>query len=312
LGRLGAEALRAYPDFLGSLAEDTPMRTGFERSGVLRVAYGSSESDALREQVGTYEAAGMPSRWLDPAATAQEVPGINEAGLSGGLLSYEEAQVHPEWLLAALRDAFIRRGGLVVEAEVLDVTPGGGSVTITINAGAVRERLSADLAAVALGSWSGAVAGLPLPVRPIKGQLLVFRGGAGPARIVYWGHNYVLTKPDGSVILGATMEEAGFSVTTDENAEELRRVLPGLWPALTDAPAIARAGLRPASPDGLPIVGWLPAGDVYVFTAHLRNGFLLSPLTARLAGNEIVGGPEEDLLRALRPGRFEDRGVRQH
>lgn len=304
LGRLGAEALRAYPEFLDSLAEDTSMRTGFERSGVLRVAYGSPEAEALREQVGTYEAAGMPSRWLDRAACAREVPGIAETGLTGGLLSYEEAQVQPDWLLAALRQAFARRGGELVEAEVLAIAPHQGSVTISLAGAAAPEQLTADVAVLALGSWSGAVAGVTLPVRPVKGQLLVFPTGPGPSRILYWGHDYLLTKPDGSVILGATMEEAGFSTATDERADELRPVLRKLWPVLADAPATARAGLRPAAPDGLPISGWLPGGDVYAFTAHFRNGFLLAPLAARLAGNEIATGREEALLRALRPGRF--------
>jgi glycine oxidase len=311
LGRLGAEALRAYPEFLESLAEDTGMRTGFERSGVLRVAYRSSEAEALREQVGAYEAAGMPSRWLDRGACAREVAGIGDEGLSGGLLSYEEAQVQPEWLLAALKDAFGSRGGSPVEAEVLGITPNRGSVTVTVVNGAVQQQLSADVAVLALGSWSGAVAGVTLPVRPVKGQLLVFPGGAGPERIVYWGHNYLLTKPDGSVIVGATMEEAGFSIVTDQHAQELRPVLEQMWPGLAEAPATARAGLRPASPDGLPISGWLPGGDVYAFTAHFRNGFLLSPLAARLAANEIGGGGDEELLRGLRPGRFEQSSARR-
>ena len=309
LARLGSESLRAYPEFLESLAEDTPMRTGFERSGVLRVTYSAPEAEALREQVGTYEAAGMPSRWLDPAGCAREVPGLSEAGLAGGLLSYEEAQVQPDWLLAALRDAFRRRGGAVVEAEVLEITPNRGGVTVNIAGGTGEERLSADVAVLALGSWSGTLAGVSVPVRPVKGQLLVFPSGAGPARIVYWGHNYLLTKPDGSVILGATMEEAGFSTVVDHHAEELRPVLSRLWPVLAGAPATARAGLRPASPDGLPICGWLPGTGVYAFTAHFRNGFLLAPLAARLAASEITRGAEEDLLRTLRPARFARSGA---
>ena len=186
-----------------------------------------------------------------------------------------------------------------------------GSVTVTVSTQAVQQQLSADVAVLALGSWSGAVAGVTLPVRPVKGQLLVFPGGAGPERIVYWGHNYLLTKPDGSVIVGATMEEAGFSIVTDQHAQELRPVLERMWPGLAEAPATARAGLRPASPDGLPISGWLPGGDVYAFTAHFRNGFLLSPLAARLAANEIGGGGDEELLRGLRPGRFEPSRARR-
>ena len=308
LGRLASEGLRAYPEFLSALAEDTDLRTGFERSGLLRVAYGADEAKALREQVGTYEAAGMPSRWLGPRACLAEVPGLGGDGLAGGLLSYEEAQVQPEWLLAALRAGIRHRGGVMVEAQVIEVLPQGGSVAVTLDAGG-RHQMEAGKAVLALGSWSGAIPGLALPVRPVKGQLLTFVGGTGPSRIVYWGHNYVLAKPDGSVILGGTMEEAGFSLVPDERAQDLRQVLQRLWPALAEAPAIARAGLRPSSPDGLPLMGWIAGGDLYAFTAHFRNGFLLAPLAGRLAANEITDGGQEELLRALRPDRFERSGA---
>jgi glycine oxidase len=309
LGRLASEGLRAYPEFLSTLAEDTGMRTGFERSGLLRVAYGAEEAEALREQVGLYEAAGMPSRWLDARSCLAEVPGLGGGGLTGGLLSYDEAQVQPEWLLAAIRDAILRRGGAIVEAQAVGVSPHGGSVTVTLEAGGVRHRLEAGTTVIALGSWSGAIQGAVLPVRPVKGQLLAFAGQAGPSRIVYWGHDYVLAKPDGSVILGGTMEEAGFSLVPDERAQDLRHALKRLWPALAQAPAIARAGLRPASPDGLPLTGWLGGHDLYAFTAHFRNGFLLAPLAGRLAANEIVDGGQEELLRPLRPDRFEKSGA---
>ena len=309
LGRLASEGLRAYPQFLGALAEDTDLGTGFERSGLLRVAYGADEAELLREQVGTYEAAGMPSRWLDPRSCLAEVPGLGGVGLAGGLLSYEEAHVQPEWLLAALRAAIRQRGGVMLDAQAMDVSPRGGSVTVTVDAAGLRQQLEARTAVLALGSWSGAIEGVVLPVRPVKGQLLAFAGGPGPSRILYWGHNYLLAKPDGGVILGGTMEEAGFSLVPDERAQDLRQLLQRLWPALSEAPAMARAGLRPASPDGLPITGWLHGRDLYAFTAHLRNGFLLAPLAGRLAANEIADGGQEDLLRPLRPDRFEKRGA---
>jgi glycine oxidase len=309
LGRLASEGLRAYPEFLEALAQDTDLRIGFERSGVLRVAYTAEEAEGLREQVGTYEAAGMPSRWLDRRSCLAEAPGLGDDGLAGGLLSYEEAQVQPDWLLAALRAAFLRRAGAFVEAQVMGLSRHGGSVTVTLESSGLRRDLAAGAVVLALGSWSGAIEGAALPVRPVKGQLLSFAGAPGPARILYWSHNYLLAKPDGSVILGGTMEEAGFSLVADGRAQDLRRVLRQLWPALLGAPAIARVGLRPASPDSLPLAGWLPGGDVYAFTGHFRNGFLLAPLTGRLAADEIVGGADEDLLRTLRPGRFQRSGA---
>src|ERR1035437_5720791 len=246
----------------------------------------------------------MPSRWLDARACLAQAPGLGQAGLQGGLLSYEEAQVHPDWMLTALRDAVVRRGGVFIEAEVLEIAPRGDGVVIRLQSTGAAEELVAARVVVALGSWSGVLPGAAMPVRPVKGQLLTFAGQPGPALIVYWGHNYLLTKPDATVVLGATMEDAGFSTAVDEMAEALRAVLDRVWPALAAGPATGRAGLRPAAVDGLPVIGWLEPGTTYAFTAHFRNGFLLAPMTAVLAANEIADGAEEDFLRRLRPGRL--------
>jgi glycine oxidase len=304
LGRLASEGLRSYPRFLEELAEDTDLPTGFQRNGLLRVAYSEAEALAIREQVGAYEAAGMPSRWLDARGCMAAAPGLGAAGLMGGLLSYEEAQVQPDWMLAALRDAVTRRGGAFRDAEAVEVAsrPSGPVVRLSTESG--REEVAADRVVVAMGSWSGTLPGAAMLVRPVKGQLLAFAGHPGPAPILYWGHDYLLTKPDATVVLGATMEEAGFSTEIDEKGEALRKVLDRLWPALARVPAVGSAGLRPAALDGLPVIGWVKPGSVYAFTAHFRNGFLLAPMTAELAAGEIMGGGDEEMLRRLRPGRL--------
>ncbi|MFY9615926.1 MAG: FAD-dependent oxidoreductase, partial [Candidatus Dormiibacterota bacterium] len=224
-------------------------------------------------------------------------------GLAGGLLSFDEAQVQPAWLLAALEDGIVARGGEVVEAEVEAVEEAGDSAHVRTGDGV----MAAGRAVLALGSWSGTLPGLDYPVRPVKGQLLAFPAGApGPEVIIYRDHNYLLTKADGTVVLGGTVEtDAGFSVTPDERVEELRRLLPVLWPGLVGAEADVRVGLRPAAPDGLPVIGGLPSlPHTYIFTAHYRNGFLLSPYSARLAADEILEVREAPLLRPMRPGRL--------
>jgi glycine oxidase len=303
LGLLAAEGLRSYPRLVEELAEDTALRTGFARAGLLRVAYTEEEALHIRDRVGAYEAAGMPSRWLDASGCLAQAPGLGAAGLKGGLLSYDEAQVEPEWMLTALRDAIRRRGGVLVEAEVLEVEAGADATVVRVCYESGIGELTAGTVVVAMGSWSGALPGVTLAVRPVKGQLLAFSGQAGPGPIVYWGHNYLLTRPDSTVVLGATMEEAGFSTAVDQRAGALRLLLDRLWPDLAAAPAVGRAGLRPSAADGLPVIGWSQP-RLYAFTAHFRNGFLLAPMTAGLAANEIVDGTEEDLLRRLRPGRL--------
>jgi glycine oxidase len=99
------------------------------------------------------------------------------------------------------------------------------------------------------------------------------------------------------------MEEAGFAVDVDANAESLRNVLDHLWPSLRSQPALARAGLRPAAEDGLPLIGWVAPG-IYAFTAHFRNGFLLSPMTAAMAAREVLDQAAEEALARFRPDRL--------
>ncbi|GAC1328415.1 MAG: glycine oxidase ThiO [Candidatus Dormibacteria bacterium] len=301
LVRLASEALRYYPRFLEALEEDSQHDVGFRRCGVLRVAGDEAERVALREEVGTYEAAGLPSQWLDPASARQLAPGLPPS-TAGGLFSFDEAQVQPAWLLEALEEAAFRRGVSFTSGEVAGLAATADGVTVEVRG---LDAVGADRVVLAAGAWSSELGGPGVPVRPVKGQLLAFGDVSGPGPILFSGHDYLLTKPDGSVLLGGTMAEAGFSLQPDAAAEALRELLPRLWPPLQGAAATVRVGLRPASPDGLPICGPLPGQRaIYAFTGHHRNGFLLCPQGARLAARELLEGVSEPLFASLRPARF--------
>jgi glycine oxidase len=301
LGRFAAESLRQYPEVLAELGDDAAARVGFARTGILRLAYGDAAAAALRDEVGAYEAAGIPSRWLDARGCGGEVPGLGLEGLSGGLLTFDEAQVQPRWLLDELRGAAAAAGAEFLDADALDVAETGGVVRIATT----QVDVECEHCVVAAGSWVNTLRGVEHLVRPVKGQLLVFPDAVPPARILYLGNRYLLGKPDGSVILGATVEDAGFSLEPDAGAESLRELLPKLWPALVGADAEVRVGLRPAAPDGLPVMGPLPGSPrIYCFTAHHRNGFLLAPPAARIAAVEVLEGRLHEELSRFRPGRF--------
>jgi glycine oxidase len=307
LGRLGAESLREYPRFLAALADDGNADIGYRQSGVLRLGYSEEQVERLREGVGLYEAAGLPTRWLDARACLAEAPGLGGEDLRGGLLSYDEGQVQPRWMLAALEEAVRRRGGEFREAEVVQVHTRPGTPVVELGGG---ETIHAAQVVLALGSWTALLPTLGYLVRPVKGQLLRFAGVAGPGRMLYWGQNYLLSKPDGTVVLGATMEEAGFSLDATSGAQELRGLLARVWPSLSGARAEVRVGLRPAAPDSLPVIGPLPElPGAYVFTAHHRNGFLLAPFSARLAATEILDGSRQAPLARLRPERLRARSA---
>ncbi|MFN2463088.1 MAG: NAD(P)/FAD-dependent oxidoreductase [Candidatus Dormibacteria bacterium] len=301
LVRLASQALHHYSAFLATLAEDTAREVGFRRCGVLRVAADERQRASLREEVGTYEAAGLPSQWLDPRSVRRIAPGL-PADVAGGLVSFDEGQVHAGWLLEALEEAAIRRGLVAMTGEVAQIRSHAGHVEVLLAGG---ERMPADCVILSAGSWSAALGGAAVPIRPLQGQLLAFEDVTGPEPILYSGQDYLLSKPDGTVLLGGTMSESGFSVAPDGRAEDLRALLPLLWPELVGRPAATRVGLRPAAPDGLPICGPLPGQSaVYVFTGHLRNGFLLCPHGAHLAAREILDGAREPLFATLRPNRF--------
>ncbi|MGH9384651.1 MAG: FAD-dependent oxidoreductase, partial [Vicinamibacterales bacterium] len=168
----------------------------------------------------------------------------------------------------------------------------------------------ADRVVLAAGSWSSQIdveGASPAPVQPIRGQLLQLKTEPGVLRHVIWNAaGYLVPWPDGTVLVGATVEDVGFDeATTDEAIRGLREIAARLVPSLADATMTdARAGLRPRGPDDLPLVGGsatLP-GLIYA-TGHYRNGVLLAPLTAQLVKQLVLDRGVDPALRQLAPAR---------
>jgi glycine oxidase len=171
--------------------------------------------------------------------------------------------------------------------------------------------MACDAVVLAAGSWSGGVPMPPAPiapVRPVRGQLLQLKFSRPPlARIVWGAGGYLVPWEDGHLLVGATVEEVGFeeSVTPEGVAELLARAAALLPDAAAATCEGARAGLRPATPDELPIVGASAAlPGVYYATGHYRNGVLLAPLTAAIIADLVVDGREHEDAVAVRPSRL--------
>jgi glycine oxidase len=153
---------------------------------------------------------------------------------------------------------------------------------------------------LAAGPWTGAFArrlGVPLPVRPVRGQMLALADFALPLRHIVWGEAaYLVPKANGFLFVGATVEDVGFrSSTTVRGQRGLERGARGLVPSLAHSEvASSWAGLRPASPDGLPILGPVLGWEgVSVAGGHYRNGILLAPVTGRLMAQLLTEGKTE-------------------
>lgn len=298
-----------YPAFAESLRAGSGRSIGFEPSGSLVLARTGAELDDLRAQAPHLPGATLVT---DPGRLPELEPGLGVA-LAGGLLLPDDHRVHSGDLCAALLDALERLGVRIARGvTVTGVTVAGGRVTgLATDAGP----LGAGLTVLAPGAWAGTIAGLPfdLPVRPVKGQLVVLESAELPRRALQAGGVYLVPRPrERHLLIGATVEEAGFNVTPTAGAVAgLLADGAVVYPAITRARlAGVRTGLRPATPDGLPVLGEAAPG-LLVAAGHFRKGILLAPGTAEIISRLAAGEPAPLPLGPFAPGRFARAAVGQ-
>ncbi|MBI4476078.1 MAG: glycine oxidase ThiO [Acidobacteria bacterium] len=304
---LAARSLTLYDAFVARAREASPAIIDYQRNGTLEIALDAAQSARLRDQEQRIRRAGIACRWLSQAETRDLEPALTE-DIDGGFLVETHGSVGASDLSAALVKAATSRG-----ARMLTFAP---ARRVSRPANTLRVDTDADVFAaphvvLAAGSWSGQlpVNGIaPIPVRPIRGQLLSLARPTHPIHRVVWGADcYLVPRAAGGILVGATVEDVGF----DERAtvtgvrdllDSACELVPGLWGASFER---ARAGLRPATPDELPIIGLsdrMP-GLIYA-TGHFRNGVLLAPLTAALVAKLVEGDTSDPALRLTRPQRF--------
>jgi glycine oxidase len=303
------DSLALYESLLPEL-EATGVDVRYNRSGVLHLALDDGEASHLRERFEAQRGIAPDSRWLDAKEIAVEEPGANPHAVAA-LLSPQEHYLDSPRLVEALATAVRSRGGIIeTEAPVNGFRRQGAFLRAVQTPSGSHP---ADAFVIAAGPWSMGLAsrlGAYVPVRPMRGQMLSLRGPEPALRHVIWGSRaYLVPREAGQTFAGATVEDVGFRKrTTDEARLKLTRGAVELAPALTKAPLLrAWAGLRPATPDGLPIMGLLPGwSNVWVATGHFRNGILLAPITGELMASSIMAGRPEPQLAPFDPGRFAD------
>jgi glycine oxidase len=158
------------------------------------------------------------------------------------------------------------------------------------------------------GCWSGHVSPSRLPTRPVKGQMLclVMHPRNLLKHVIRTPDVYLIPRSDGRLLVGATVEEAGFDKRTDPpTIQRLHRAAIKLAPKLADAKILEDwAGLRPGTPDNLPILGATEIQGYYIATGHFRDGILLAPITAQVMAHVIEGRTHEYDLSPFSPSRF--------
>jgi glycine oxidase len=208
----------------------------------------------------------------------------------------------------------LERAAIALGAKIQQRTPvtgfttRGGRVTAVCSGDAA---FACDAVVVAAGARSGQIAarlGTALPVRPVRGQMIALGGMSTPIRHIVWGPGgYLVPRANGLVFAGATVEDVGFRRrTTKAGVRAMRSMAIDLVPQLVAAKQhFEWAGLRPGSPDDLPMIGPLPGwANVVAATGHYRNGILLGPLTGKLVANGIVTGDWGDVPAEFDPARF--------
>ncbi len=288
------ESRDLWLSWVPALAEETGLDIEHDSNGAILVALDDREEVWLDRIAGAARDCGERVEEIDGAVLARWVPdaspGIRRSLLLPGEHRVDNVQATTALSIAAQEaGATITHGFNAERIERIERTTGDGVRVV----GQDRSR-EADLLVMAAGSWSGHIPGFPtLPVRPIRGQMLMLGGVDWP-----WNgslrspHSYVVRRGATGLLVGATVEDVGFaSHTTAGGVEGLLRfalhALPGLANARLET---CWAGLRPATPDGLPIVGPVPGWPVIAATGHYRNGILLAPWTAREIARIVATG----------------------
>jgi glycine oxidase len=305
---LGVRSLAMFDAFVARAAERSGRKIEYARNGTFEVAFDRGEADRLKTNQRHLDAAGVPNAWIEGGWVQTCEPAVSERAV-GGLLISEHGLVAVSSLVAALVQS-ARLGGAVFESPIEAVEIAARPKHVDVRTS--LRRYTADAVVVAAGSWSRRerVEHQPqIPIRPVRGQLvqLTWTGDALPARVVWGPKCYTVPWSDGALLVGATVEEVGFDErSTAAGVAGLLDAVASLLPKASGAAVEAvRVGLRPATPDGLPIIGPLAAAPrVTMATGHFRNGILLAPLTAGLVAGQILDGQIDPSMEFLAPERF--------
>ena len=296
-----------YPEWIEGIEEASGLSCEWDARGGLVVARTEAEEVAVDRALDWQRARALPFEVLTAEEALAREPSLTpktRAAFSFPL----ESQVAPAKLGLAL--AFAARAAgvrLLTQTPVTSVVvENGRAAGVETGSGPIL----ADAVVNAAGAWAGQLAGVPAPpVEPVRGQIVSVDASADPDRLrrfVYAGDVYIVPRRDGSLVIGSTLEHAGFDVrpTAGAVASLLARAV-ALVPGIERAPlAGAWAGLRPGSPDGIPILGETALAGYWLATGHYKNGILLAPASAALLADLLTGRAPAISAAPFSPARF--------
>ena len=300
----------SWPAFAAALEDATGLPIGYDTTGTVTVALDASDRASLDDLLAYQRTLGLQAHRRSASECRRLVPALSPA-LRGGIEVPGDHQVDNRALLAALGEACRRGGVTFVQSRVRALLDGPALILEN------GRRLVADQVLLAAGTGTASIDGLAdagLPsLRPVKGQILRL-GPADPTSpvpllartvrgLVHGRSVYLVPRPDGSIVVGATVEERGTDTAVRAGAvHELLCDARAIVPAVDELELLeAAAGLRPATPDNAPRIGWTGLDGVLAAVGHYRNGILLAPLTAAAVVDLVGRRPVAPRMQALAP-----------
>lgn len=292
LQALATASARMYPEFVHELQDESGMNVDLRDDGTLLFA-----GQHVPEEFFAAHPLPAPLIELDPALADSRIPAVY----------LKERSVDPRALVAAALKAAKHRG--------VDISSGTAVIDVLVSAGQVsgvrtdRTRYSAPCVANCAGAWAGGISTPRFPTRPVKGQMLAVACARRDVvrHVIRAPEVYLVPRSDGRIVIGSTLEEAGYDKRIDAaTIHRLHQEAIRLVPALAQARVLESwAGLRPGTPDDLPILGASRTSGYFAATGHFRDGILLAPVTAHVMAQVITGQRVDFDISAFSPARFE-------
>ncbi len=304
------ESKDLFPTLSNELLDETGIDIELDKSGTLYPAFTQKDIEEIRSRFGWQKAYELEVEHLSAHDTHKLEPFISSESLES-LFFPNDWQVENRKLLIALKKyAEINGIGLIENVAVSKLVKTGSKIERVVASS--EKHFSADKIVITAGAWSSLIefenSSPSFPkVKPIRGQMISFQTAKRLfTRVIYSPRGYIVPRKDGKILAGATVEDVKFdSKTTDEGIRTLIDSTSEISPALSRLPIDKSwAGLRPFTSDGLPIIGALSNADnLFIATAHYRNGILLAPMTAKILADKIVFEKDSRFLELCDPNR---------
>lgn len=304
---LGRASLALYPEFVESVEELSGLSTGFRAKGTLEALFSRHAKQELSTIIALHHGLGLKAEALS-AQQARELEPVLSDEVEAAVLRPDEASVDNRLLAAALLEAAERSGAQIFPGSLVQSILREGSRCRGFIL-ADENKIAAGQAIIAAGCFSSQINGVEefAPVRPAKGQMVSLRCPTANIERVLWSERvYLVPRNDGRILVGATVEHVGF-----DKAVTAGGIHANLDGAIELAPVLAAArveetwaGLRPDTPDHLPIIGPADLDGLILATGHFRSGVLLTPITARLVGDFVLGKTPSIDVERFSPLRF--------